>query len=282
MPQDSKSGGELFIVDNTESDWKVLRYLKEWTRIAKSFDIATGHFEIGGMLALDGEWQRLEKIRLLMADSNPTDLDPLRVLVLDDVLIGLDISNRLPLLELLRVEFPYHQIMLLTHDELWFSIAREHTQHWGSWRSAQLFVEITGHSDPAVPRLRDTTDDLAVAQRYLDGSDLRSAAVYIRAAFESKLRKTCEDQNLKLAYKQDVKKVSAQMLWDAVLARHNEMVAAGGEFLDSNLIPGVNAVRSQILNRLSHDGGLGLTRTDVQTAIATMGALRGSNIPHRQ
>src|SRR5438128_2595859 len=69
MPQDSKSGGELFIVDNTESDWKVLRYLKEWTQIAKSFDIATGHFEIGGMLALDGDWQNLEKIRVLMGDQ---------------------------------------------------------------------------------------------------------------------------------------------------------------------------------------------------------------------
>src|SRR5438093_10673270 len=69
MSQDPKSGGELFIVDNAESDWKVLRYLKEWTQIARSFDIATGHFEIGGILALDGHWQNLEKIRVLMGDQ---------------------------------------------------------------------------------------------------------------------------------------------------------------------------------------------------------------------
>jgi len=217
---------------------------------------------------------------LKLADSSPTDPDPLRLMVLDDVLIGLDISNRLPLLELLRVEFPHHQILLLTHDELWFSIAREHTQSWGTWRTAQLFAETTGPTTPPCPRLKDTTDDLATAETYLNNHDLRSSAVYIRAAFESKLRKTAEDHHVKVDYRQDVKKVSADILWTAIEARHKDMVAKGGEFLDPNLIPSINAVRSQVLNRLSHDGGVGLTQTDVQTAINTMKGFRASNIPH--
>jgi phosphatidylserine/phosphatidylglycerophosphate/cardiolipin synthase-like enzyme len=64
---DQKSRGrDLFIVDNSVSGWTGLRYLEEWTSIAKDFDIATGHFEIGALLALDGKWQQLEKIRILM------------------------------------------------------------------------------------------------------------------------------------------------------------------------------------------------------------------------
>ncbi|MEO2020345.1 MAG: phospholipase D-like domain-containing protein, partial [Pirellulaceae bacterium] len=59
-------GRDLFIVDNSISGWSGLRYLEEWTGIAKAFDIATGYFEIGALLALDGKWQRLEKIRILM------------------------------------------------------------------------------------------------------------------------------------------------------------------------------------------------------------------------
>ncbi len=59
-------GGDLFIVDNSVSSWTGLRYLKEWCEIAKSFDIATGYFEIGSLLALDGKWQSLDKIRILM------------------------------------------------------------------------------------------------------------------------------------------------------------------------------------------------------------------------
>lgn len=59
-------GRDLFIVDNSVSGWTGLRYLEEWSGIAKSFDIATGYFEIGSLLALEGKWQPLEKIRILM------------------------------------------------------------------------------------------------------------------------------------------------------------------------------------------------------------------------
>ncbi len=64
-----KTGGELFIVDNSSDDWKVQDYLYQWCDIARAFDIATGYFEIGALLALDGKWQQLEKIRLLMGDE---------------------------------------------------------------------------------------------------------------------------------------------------------------------------------------------------------------------
>ncbi|KAF0175987.1 MAG: helicase domain-containing protein [Limisphaerales bacterium] len=69
MSEPAKSGGELFIVDNSESDWKGLNYLQEWTDIASAFDIATGYFEIGSLLALDGRWQKLDRVRILMGDE---------------------------------------------------------------------------------------------------------------------------------------------------------------------------------------------------------------------
>jgi hypothetical protein len=69
MSPPAKSGGELFIVDNSDEAWKGLKYLQDWTEIASSFDIATGFFEIGSLLALDGKWQKLENIRILMGDQ---------------------------------------------------------------------------------------------------------------------------------------------------------------------------------------------------------------------
>jgi len=65
----SKGGGELFIVDNSDHEWKVIDYLREWTDIASSFDIATGFLEIGAILSLDGHWQKLDKMRILMGDE---------------------------------------------------------------------------------------------------------------------------------------------------------------------------------------------------------------------
>ena len=61
----ARKGSDLFIVDNSDEGWTGLRYLHDWAGIAKRFDIATGYFEIGALLGLDGQWQQLEKIRVL-------------------------------------------------------------------------------------------------------------------------------------------------------------------------------------------------------------------------
>lgn len=58
----------LYIVDNTE-DLNVKKYLSEWCSISKQMDIATGYLEIGGLLSLDGEWQQLDKIRIILGNE---------------------------------------------------------------------------------------------------------------------------------------------------------------------------------------------------------------------
>ena len=65
----SPSGSELFIVDNSDEEWKVKQYLHDWCQLSQAIDVATGYFEIGSLLALDGEWQKVDKIRLLMGDE---------------------------------------------------------------------------------------------------------------------------------------------------------------------------------------------------------------------
>lgn len=57
---------DSFIVDNTSPEWKALDYVREWCDISDAIDIATGHFEIGAFLALDGAWQKVDCIRLLI------------------------------------------------------------------------------------------------------------------------------------------------------------------------------------------------------------------------
>ena len=65
----SKTGSELFIVDNSDDDWKVQRYLHDWCQLSKAIDIATGYFEIGGLLGLKDEWQKVDAVRILMGDE---------------------------------------------------------------------------------------------------------------------------------------------------------------------------------------------------------------------
>jgi len=61
--------GPLFIVDNAPDGRSGLDYLREWCELATTFDIATGYFDIGALLALDGYWQKLDGIRVLMGDE---------------------------------------------------------------------------------------------------------------------------------------------------------------------------------------------------------------------
>lgn len=67
MPKrQSPTGSELFIVDNSDAEWKALRYLHDWCQLSKAVDIATGYFDIGALLALGDEWKKVDKIRILM------------------------------------------------------------------------------------------------------------------------------------------------------------------------------------------------------------------------
>jgi len=59
----------LYIVDNSSPDLSVKKYLNEWCEISRQMDIATGYFEIGGLLELEGKWQNLDKIRIILGSE---------------------------------------------------------------------------------------------------------------------------------------------------------------------------------------------------------------------
>lgn len=66
-------------------------------------------------------------IYLAALKTYPPATSDLKVLYLDDVFIGLDTSNRIPLLEILKDEFINQdfQIFISTYDRQWFELARQ-------------------------------------------------------------------------------------------------------------------------------------------------------------
>ena len=60
---------DLYIVDNSSEEQSVKKYLTEWCSVSKQMDIATGYLEIGGLLSLDSEWQKLDKIRIILGNE---------------------------------------------------------------------------------------------------------------------------------------------------------------------------------------------------------------------
>ena len=63
------------------------------------------------------------------------------LMVLDDVLIGLDLANRIPVLKVLDSHFRDWQIVLLTHDRNWFDMAWQRYDAGQDWTWLKLTAE---------------------------------------------------------------------------------------------------------------------------------------------
>ncbi len=196
----------------------------------------------------------------------PPDPTKPRLLVLDDVLIGLDLSNRMPLLELLKGEFADWQVVLMTHDSVWFELAKEFTEQGGDWTYLRLFDAPHPHFVSA-PRLEADANDLDRARRHLTLGDLKAAAVYARSALEKRLRKVCNDKSVRVRFRANPKALSADDLWQGILARNQEDIAKGrAPFIDPGLASRIEAVRSVVLNDLSHSRCTSLTSGELIAA----------------
>jgi energy-coupling factor transporter ATP-binding protein EcfA2 len=124
-----------------------------------------------------------------------------RVLVLDDVLIGLDMDNRLPVLDILRNEFRDWQVVLLTHDRTWYEVAQIATQPDDRWLSFEMYARPRQEDNlvydvpwlrPPVgnpKQLKSVADNhIAQARAFLAINDDRTAAFHARVVLESKLK----------------------------------------------------------------------------------------------
>lgn len=77
---------------------------------------------------------------------NPSNIE-LKVLYLDDIFIGLDAANRIPILEILKKEFVDYQIFLSTYDRHTYEVARRSFSTISEqWKSIELYVGNTSYN----------------------------------------------------------------------------------------------------------------------------------------
>jgi energy-coupling factor transporter ATP-binding protein EcfA2 len=197
-----------------------------------------------------------------------------KLLVLDDVLVGLDMANRLPVLDILEHYFGDWQIILLTYDRVWYEMVQvEMESH--DWRAYELWLAEDGVRPLHRQRERGADFFLTRANQHLVANDDRAAAVYARAAFESKARKYCSDNSLPVPYNKDAKKVKAEALWKAATKHAVESAAnVADKRALAALFRAVYAAKQVVLNPLSHSIAQPLTRPEIQVAINAVTSLK--------
>lgn len=105
----------------------------------------------------------------------------LKLLVLDDLLVSLDMSNRMRVVEILLSEsFANYQKIVLTHDLGFF---REFRRKVGANHADWCFLRLEGTPDVNIMSKSEKTD-IQKAEDYLHGHDLDEAALCLRKAAE--------------------------------------------------------------------------------------------------
>jgi len=118
-----------------------------------------------------------------------------KMLFLDDIFIGLDMSNRIPLLQILKENFADFQIFLTTYDRHWFEIAKLHLKT--GWQAIEMYVGQKDGLDFEFPIIIAPSDDYYTkAEKYFHKKsggyatniDYPAAANYLRKEYERLLK----------------------------------------------------------------------------------------------
>ena len=200
----------------------------------------------------------------------------LKLLVLDDVLIGLDHSNRLPVLNMLVDFFDDWQVVLMTHDRGWFDLAYAKISP-ASWCRYEIFEGDQSAPAPS-PVFRSVAMDPNAdrpARIYLDYAKLmltlnypEAAANYARQAMEATLRGGCEKQLIPIPFRRNPKKVEAQFLLEQL-----KLWTGNTRLTKAKLDPilaKVTLFKDVVMNPYSHPSAPNIPKSEVQQAINTV------------
>lgn len=127
--------------------------------------------------------------------SHPPAGTSYKILFLDDIFIGLDMSNRVPLLEVINNEFSDFQCFITTYDRNWF----ETSKHWfefnsiGKWKNLEIYVNDQLHAFE-IPLLITETDNIKLAEQYFFKKDYPAAANALRRECEELLKRILPDE----------------------------------------------------------------------------------------
>lgn len=168
----------------------------------------------------------------------------LKILALDDVLIGLDMSNRLPVIDIIKEYFSDYQIFFMTYDRAWYEIVKQRTAD-SEWKYAEFYFSKTDECE--IPIYKEDKAYLEKAKEYFAANDYKACVIYLRTAFEVAIKKFCENRDLQVKYRENPKDLTSNDFWMGIKKGRD-----GTSLLEQELIDDIELYRSIILNPLSH------------------------------
>lgn len=125
-------------------------------------------------------------IRLAMLDEKLISSDAGKMLVLDDLLVSLDMSNRDAVLDIILKKTDKYQLIILTHDRAFYNIAKLRIENSDSsfWVFKEMYSKQQDSNDIPIPIIVDPKSYLSCAYKYLYEFDYPASANYLRKECE--------------------------------------------------------------------------------------------------
>jgi hypothetical protein len=124
-------------------------------------------------------------VRLAAMLYRPQATNLFKFLVLDDMLISLDMSNRMTVVKIILTDpaFADFQLIILTHDKAFFNLIKRRTISQ-DWKYFDFVRDIHPASKPII---KDSKSDLEKAKEYFENKDFDGCANFLRKSAESLL-----------------------------------------------------------------------------------------------
>lgn len=151
--------------------------------------------------------------------------DALKVLVLDDLMISLDMGNRDKLMDLLLDDFANrYQILFFTHDRMLFNFVdykiKQYKQN-EKWLRKEMYVGEDDKTKQEYPVIIDgECDPYIKAQKYYEAKDYVASALYIRKTLEKFIVSLLPEEYSKNA---DGRFIDLNSLWERLVKYTNSI-----------------------------------------------------------
>jgi ABC-type lipoprotein export system ATPase subunit len=218
--------------------------------------------------------------------SDTLSSSALKLLILDDVLISLDMSNRLSLITILKEYFYDFQILLFTHDKNFFEVLKEKMR----WKSYEIYID---NNSLEKPFIKKSLNYFESAKKYFDEYDYPACANYLRKEVE-RLKKLKEQKETSINSDKKIFKKLKKMILSTDLSDIKNRDRVCGKLIgfkegleddrDSEVeidLKDLRGVTDRILNPQSHDDtSRPLYKKELQEAIKVIDGIR-SDIENR-
>lgn len=211
-----------------------------------------------------------DQVAYIPGNGEPTE--PARLLVLDDVLVGLDYDHRMPVLDIINDEFAAnsrYQVILLTHNRVWFDICRLQMDDT-KWNIVELFAHRgKGIQNSDFPiRKEIPADYISRAEHFLNVlNEAPAAANYVRVALEWALKEIAHRRKVSIEFRADPERHDTEVFLTAI-SDLKQPPGGAHHLVKLELQRRLKALRKTVLNPLSHFHPTTVNAAEVTRAIS--------------